>query len=196
MVFRCIKAKVATTVARSHKPSLGEMIFFLSSGVIASIPIALFFEPSTSFLSNYLPEFQAEILAVAILAPIIEEFAKAYPLFYRHGESQKSLFTMGFLVGLGFGVTEFFVYVLLSGVPFEVRLPGIVFHAALTSIVAYGIAAKRSALFYSVAVFFHFSANFIAILGGPGLLYALVLGAAYALCFILYTRTSEQMIDY
>jgi RsiW-degrading membrane proteinase PrsW (M82 family) len=195
-VFRCFKSKVAKTVARPHKPGLGEMLFFLGSGAIVSIPMALFFEPSTEFLSNFFPAFQAEVLAVAILAPIIEEFAKAYPLFYRHGENQKSLFTLGFLVGLGFGVTEFFAYVLLLGVPFEVRLPGIFFHAALTSIVAYGIASRRSTLYYLVAVFSHFSVNLIVILKWPGLLYALILGSVYALCFILYTRTSERMIDY
>jgi len=183
-------------VALSHKPGLGEMLFFLSPGVIASIPIALFFEPSTSFLSNFFPPFQAQVLAIAILAPFIEEFAKAYPLFYRHGESQKSLFTMGLLVGIGFGITEFFAYVLLLRVPFYERLPGILFHASLTSIVAYGIATKRSALFYLIAVFLHSSVNFLAILIGPGLPNALLLGTAVTLAFVLYTRTSDRVIDY
>ena len=183
-------------MARSHKPGLREMLFFLGSGAIASIPMAFFFEQSTSFLSNFFPPFEAEVVAVAVLAPLIEEFAKAYPLFYRHGESQKSLFTMGLLVGFGFGITEFFEYVLLLGVPFWVRLPGIFFHAALTSIVAYGIAKRRSALFYLVAVFFHFSVNFLAISSALVLPYALLLGTAVALAFILYTRTSDRVIDY
>jgi RsiW-degrading membrane proteinase PrsW (M82 family) len=172
------------------------MIFFLASGVIASIPMALFFEESTSPLSSFLPSFEAEVLVIAVLAPLIEEFAKAYPLFYRHGESQKSLFTMGLLVGLGFGIIEFFEYVLLLGVSPWVRLPGIFFHAALTSTVAYGIAAKRSASFYLVAVFFHASVNFLSISGGPVLLYSLLLGTAMALAFILYTKTSDRVIDY
>jgi len=172
------------------------MLFFLSSGIIVSIPMALFFEPSTSFLSDYFPPLEASILAIAVLAPIIEEFAKAYPLFYRHGESQKSLFTMGFLVGVGFGVVEFFAYVLLAGYPWYVRLPGIFFHAALTSIVAYGIAAKHSAMFYLIAVFFHSSNNFMAILEGPVLLYALLLATAFSLSYILYTKASKQVIEY
>jgi RsiW-degrading membrane proteinase PrsW (M82 family) len=172
------------------------MLFFLGSGVIVSIPMALFFEPSTSFLSNYFPPLEAEILAIAILAPIIEEFAKAYPLFYRHGESQKSLFTMGFLVGVGFGIVEFFAYVLLAGYPWYVRLPGIFFHSALTSIVAYGIAAKHSTTFYLIAVFFHSSNNFIAIFGGPVLLYALLLATTFSLSFLLYSKASERVIDY
>lgn len=195
-VFRCFKSKVAKTMTQSHKPSLGEMLFFLSSGVIASIPMALFFEPSTEFLRNFFPSFQAEVLAVAVLAPIIEEFAKAYPLFYRHGESQKSLFMLGLLVGLGFGITEFFAYVLLLGVSPIVRVPGVLFHAALTSIVAYGIATKRSAVFYLMAVFFHSSVNFLAILDLPGLPYALLLAAAFILSFLLYMKTSERMIDH
>jgi RsiW-degrading membrane proteinase PrsW (M82 family) len=172
------------------------MLFFLGSGVIVSIPMALFFEPSTSFLSNYFPPLEAEILAIAVLAPIIEEFAKAYPLFYRHGESQKSLITMGFLVGVGFGVVEFFAYVLLAGYPWYIRLPGIFFHAALTSIVAYGIAVKRSLISYLVAVFFHSSNNFIAILGGPVLLYALLLATTFSLSYILYSKASERVTDY
>lgn len=173
------------------------MLFFLGSGVIVSIPMALFFEPSAAFLNNFLHnEFEAGLLAIAVLAPIVEEFAKAYPLFYRHGESQKSLFTLGFLVGLGFGITEFFAYVILVGVPWYVRLPGIVFHAALTSIIAFGIAAKHSAPFYLVAVFFHSSVNFLAYLEEPVLLYALVLATAFSLSFLLYSKASEQMIDY
>jgi RsiW-degrading membrane proteinase PrsW (M82 family) len=172
------------------------MLFFLFSGIIVSIPMALFFEPSTTFLGNYFTSFESEILAVAVLAPIIEEFAKAYPLFYRHGESQKSLFTMGLLVGLGFGITEFFAYVLLLGVPWYVRLPGLAFHPALTSIVAYGIATKRSAPFYVVAVVFHSLVNFMAVLGAPVLLYALVLATVFSLPFILYSMASEQVTDY
>jgi RsiW-degrading membrane proteinase PrsW (M82 family) len=172
------------------------MLFFLSSGIIVSIPMALFFEQTGGLLSKYFSPLEAEILAIAVLAPIIEEFAKAYPLFYRHGESQKSLFTMGFLVGVGFGLVEFLEYVILLDVPWQIRLPGIFFHAALTSIVAYGIAAKHSATFYLLAVFFHSSNNFNAILGGPDLLYALLLATVFSLCYILYNKASEQVIDY
>jgi RsiW-degrading membrane proteinase PrsW (M82 family) len=158
--------------------------------------MALFFEESSSGLGKFLPSFEAQVLAIAVLAPFIEEFAKAYPLFYRHGESQRSLFTMGLLVGLGFGIVEFFEYVLLLGVPFWVRLPGIFFHAALTSIVAYGIASRRSALFYLIAVFFHSSVNFLAISNAPVTLYSLLLGTAIAVAFILFTKTSDIAIDY
>ena len=86
------------TVVQSHRPSLGEKLFFLASGIVVSIPIAFFFEPSIAFLRQFFPNlqgFQAEILLVVVLAPMIEEFAKAYPLFYRHGESQRVLSRSG-----------------------------------------------------------------------------------------------------
>jgi RsiW-degrading membrane proteinase PrsW (M82 family) len=183
-------------MSQTHKPNLGEMLFFLASGVIVSIPMALFFEPSAGFLRNFFPDWQAEILAVAVLAPIVEEFAKAYPLFYRHGESQRSLFTMGFLVGIGFGITEFFGYVLLLGVSPLIRLPGIFFHAALTSIVAFGIAARRSTLFYVVAVLLHSSNNLLATVGITGLPVALVLATAFFLSYFLYQKATEKIISY
>lgn len=183
-------------MAQVHRPSIREKLFFLASGIVVSIPMAVFFEPSTAFLSNYLPELQAEILSIAILPPLIEEFAKAYPLFYRHGESQRSLFTLGFLVGLGFGITEFLEYVLLLNVSPLVRLPGIFFHAALTSIVTYGIATKRSALFYLIALVFHSSINFIAVFDLSNILYATIMVTAYFLSLTLYRKTSEKMIDY
>lgn len=183
-------------MSQIHRPGLGEMLFFLASGIIVSIPMALFFEPSSTFLQNFFTPFEADILAIAVLAPVIEEFAKAYPLFYRHGESQRSLFSMGFLVGLGFGFVEFLAYVIVVGVPWYVRLPGLFFHAALTSIVAYGIAAKRSAAFYLLGVFFHASVNFIAILEFSFLLYGLLLAIVFALSFLLYSKSSEQIIQY
>ena len=179
-----------------HRPSLREKLFFLLSGVIASIPMALFFEPSTTFLSNFFPKLQAEILSIAVLAPLVEEFAKAYPLFFRHGESQRSLFTLGFLVGLGFGITEFFEYVVILMVSPLVRIPGIFLHAALTSIAVYGIATKRSALFYMIAFVLHSAINFLAIFDLPSLLYAFVLIATFLFSILLYTRTSEKMINY
>jgi RsiW-degrading membrane proteinase PrsW (M82 family) len=51
-----------------HKPSLKELIFFFASGVLVSIPFALFF-------SQFYFLFPSA-LAVIILAPFIEELAK------------------------------------------------------------------------------------------------------------------------
>jgi len=144
-----------------------EKLFFLSSGIIISVPLTLFL----SSLSDYLCELTAvsliyaTICATAIFTPLIEEFAKAYPLFYRHGETERSLFTLGFLTGLGFGISEFFLYVFSLGVPIPVRLPGLFFHAASTSIVAYGIATKQPLRFFLIAVLLHFTNNVTALFG-------------------------------
>jgi len=171
------------------------MLFFLGSGVIVSVPMALFFEPNPAFLNSFLNnQFEAVLLGAAVVAPFVEEFAKAYPLFYRHGESQRSLCTLGILVGFGFGIVEFFAYV-LSGVPWQIRLPGVFFHASSTTITAFGIAAKRSLPFYLMAVLLHGSFNFLESVGESGLA-VLVLVAAYGLAGFLYLTASEKIVAY
>jgi RsiW-degrading membrane proteinase PrsW (M82 family) len=182
----------------SHRPGIREKIFFFGSGIIISVPLTLYL----SSLSDYLCELTtvsliyASICATAIFTPLIEEFAKAYPLFYRHGETERSIFTLGFLTGLGFGISEFFVYVFAQGVPIPIRLPGLFFHAASTSIVAYGIATRRPIRFYLIAVVLHFVNNFTALFGVVWLVGGL--GAvllAYLLAWQLYKRTSERLIE-
>ena len=51
-----------------------------------------------------------------MIAPFIEELAKVFPLFYRHGETERSIVMLGILIGLGFGITEFVLYVAVLGV--------------------------------------------------------------------------------
>ena len=108
-----------------HKPSFQEKLFFFLSGIITSVPITLFVNMFTDSLCVVLPIFYAQICSIAIFTPFIEEFAKAYPLFYRHGESVRSIFSLGFLVGLGFGFAEFILYVFIYNSPWFVRLPGL-----------------------------------------------------------------------
>jgi RsiW-degrading membrane proteinase PrsW (M82 family) len=178
-----------------HRPGSKEKLFFLSAGIIVSIPLTLFVDAFSSHLCFLLPVFYAEVCATAILAPFIEEFSKVYPLFYRHGETERSIFTLGFLVGLGFGITEFLIYVIGAGAPVSIRLPGIFFHAASTSITAYGIAIKRTVPFYLVAVLFHLLYNFSTFLGqffligGP-----LALIIVYYLSWYLYGKTREKLV--
>lgn len=178
-----------------HKPGLREKFFFFISGLIISVPLTLYIGTFTDDLCAVLPIFYAHLCSVAIFTPFIEEFAKAYPLFYRHGESKRSIFTLGFLVGLGFGISEFFVY-LTIGATIAVRLPLLVFHAASTSITAYGIATNRPLQFYLIAVLIHASNNFFAFfdslwfIGGIG---AVVI--AYSLSWHLYRKTSENFVD-
>jgi RsiW-degrading membrane proteinase PrsW (M82 family) len=174
-----------------HKPGFKEKSFFLFSGILVSIPITFFVNIFSSHLCFLLPVFFSEVCAVGIFAPFIEEFSKAYPLFYRHGETERSIFILGFLVGLGFGLTEFFFYV-FGGASVFIRLPGIFFHAASTSITAYGIATNRAAQFYLLATALHLSYNF-SVLGQFWLIGGSVfLIITYFLSWHLYHKTSER----
>jgi len=176
-----------------HKPGLKEKLFFFISGIIISIPIATFFEPL--FLSPVPTGYAATVLVVAI-APLVEEFGKTVPLFYRHGETKKSIMTLGFLVGLGFGIIEFLEYVLILQVPFIFRLPGIFFHAASTSIVGYGIANKKPATFYVIAVALHFSNNVAALFAPSEGFILIIFMLALYFWWYLYQKTPDAIIPY
>ena len=179
-----------------HRPSLQEKLFFLLSGAITSVPLTLFVGTFTDSLCVTLPLIYATICSVAIFTPFVEEFAKVYPLFYRHGETERSLFSLGFLVGLGFGFTEFLLYVVVLRSSLLVRLPGIFFHATSTSITAYGIAKRKTWIFYLVAVGLHFANNFAAIFDpfwfvvGP-----VAIVVTYLCSWYLYHQTSEKFIE-
>ncbi|MGD6806431.1 MAG: hypothetical protein ACQCN4_05680 [Candidatus Bathyarchaeia archaeon] len=136
-----------------HKPNLREYVFFFASGIVVSIPFAVFYEtlfPASAWL------------LVVVLAPFIEELAKVFPLFYRHGETERSIVTLGLLIGLGFGIAELVEYVAFNDVPFLVRLPGVIFHASSAIIAAYGVAKKNPVPYYLIAVLLHVSNNFFA----------------------------------
>jgi RsiW-degrading membrane proteinase PrsW (M82 family) len=182
-------------VIKPHRPDLEEKLFFLISGIIVSIPITLFFGIFTDNFLKILPTFFAGIISVIVFAPFIEEFAKAFPLFYRHGETERSIFILGFLVGLGFGISEFVLYVFILHVPVYDRLAGIFFHAASTSIIAYGIAKKQPVRFYLIAVGLHFLNNFSALFdaGAVGIIIANL--SAYYLSWRFYHKTTEKFID-
>lgn len=120
------KAKDAVVI-EPHRPKITEKIFFLISGIIVSVPMTLLFGTLTSSFLGNIPFISGNLISLLIFTPFIEEFAKVFPLFYRHGETQRSIFLLGFLVGLGFGLSEFFLYVFVFGVPFPLRLPGILF---------------------------------------------------------------------
>ena len=186
-----------------HKPPLKEKLFFLLSGIVSSVPLTLFVNQFADSFLGSLSSFYATLLSAVILSPFIEEFAKAFPLLYRHGETERSIFILGLFVGVGFGLAEFVLYVFVLGVPFVYRLGGIVFHAASTSIIAYGIATRRTALFYLISVVLHFANNFFALvfsmvdlptLFGPWSLgsYAVMVATLY-LSLRLYNRTSERI---
>ncbi len=138
-----------------HNPSLKEKIFFFLSGLLVSVPFAVFWSQFYDFLPL--------LITSAVLAPFIEELAKVFPLFYRHGETERSIVLLGLLIGLGFGVTEFFLYTVLLGVSPFARIPGVVFHASSAAVAAYGIAKKNPLPVYLIAVALHSINNFVAI---------------------------------
>ena len=150
-------------VIQIHKPDASELLFFFACGAIISIPLTLFIYQYIEPILIGLDPFTATFISSAIFAPFVEEFSKAYPLFYRHGETERSIFNLALLVGLGFGIVELATYVSL-GVPIISRLPGLFFHPASASITAYGIATKRPIPFYVAAVALHFSYNFLALM--------------------------------
>lgn len=184
-------------VITAHKPNQREKTFFLLAGVLLSVPISFFFEAlAADYLVNTIPDQLARYLLIISIAPLVEEFAKAYPLFYRHGETQRSIVTLGFLVGLGFGLTEFFTYVTALGAPILIRLLGLAFHSASTSITAYGIAKKSPAVFYIIAVSLHFLNNFSALLGLVWFFVGIpALSISIVLAYVLFKRTSDTMVE-
>ncbi len=167
----------------SAKPSLGEKSFFLVSGIIVGVPVALFFE-SVSHL------WFTSLGVATLVAPFVEEFAKGNALFFRYEKSGRSLMLLGLLSGLGFGIAEFIVYV-VGGVPFFVRLPAIAFHAAGTSIIGYGISKHSQVRFYLLPVGLHVLNNFFASLGWIWLVGGLgATIASYSVAWMLWKRSA------
>lgn len=179
-----------------HKPGLDEKLFFFLCGVITSVPLTLFFAQFTSFFLSSFDVVYATLVSAAGFTPFIEEFAKSFPLFYRHGETERSIFSLAMYVGLGFGVVEFLTYTFLLGANPISRVPGLFFHPASTSITAYGIATKRPLSFYLVAVALHFAHNFIAVINPSSLPFSSIITAITVFTsWQLYIRTSETFID-
>ena len=170
-----------------HKPSQKELIFFFASGILVSIPFAYFFE-------SLIPAGFSSVLLIVLLAPFIEELAKVFPLFYRHGETEQSIVTLGLLIGLGFGVAEFAEYVFIGGAPVIGSIPHIIFHASSATITAFGIAKKNPLPYYLFAVMLHVAINFLGISGDIliGLFgQLLVLITVYLFALKYYRRASK-----
>jgi len=184
-----------TVTIRLHRPEINELLFFFISGAIVSVPLTLFIEQYASPLLTGLSSFDVAVITIVVFAPFVEEFSKVFPLFYRHGETERSIFNLGLFVGLGFGIVEFFTYVVTYGVQIiPNRIPGLFFHPASTSITAYGIAKKRPVPFYLAAVALHFANNFLTILNVP--ITVVVLAITLLASWRLYGRTEEKFVNY
>ncbi len=181
-----------------HKPDIKEKAFFLGAGLLMSVPFTLFFSDLSNTLCVALPLLFAQVCALVIFTPFIEEVAKVFPLFYRHGETERSIVDLGILVGLGFGLTEFALYVFTLDQAFLARIPGIIFHASSACITAYGIAKKKPLKFYLIAVTAHLLNNLLALLSTEAsfffILTILVLVTTYFLAWHLYRQTSEIIV--
>ena len=174
---------------------MNEMLFFLTSGMIMSVPLTLFIYQYADALLFSLDPFTVALISGTVFAPFIEEFSKAYPLFYRHGETERSIFNLALLVGIGFGIVELVTYVFAFDVPIGSRLPGLFFHPASTSITAYGIATKRPLPFYMIAVALHFSNNFLILINPFGFSISIFVVALTALTSIyLQGKTKEKIV--
>jgi len=172
-----------------HKPDWKEYAFFFASGILVSIPFTLFFAQTYSF-------FPA-ILTVVVFAPFVEELAKVLPLFYRHGETERSLTVLAILIGLGFGIAEFVLYVAFLNVPPLARVPGVIFHASSAVIAAYGIAKKNPLPFYLIAVGLHMANNFVAVSESYLLSVSagvLILVSTYLLAWRYYHKASPEVV--
>lgn len=171
-----------------HKPNRRELIFFFASGILVSIPFAAFFE-------SFVPVggFSAVLLLV-VFAPPIEELSKVFPLFYRHGETERSIVTLGLLIGLGFGTAEFFEYIFLAGAPVIGSIPHLIFHASSATITSYGIAKKNPIPYYILAVSLHMTSNLFVFATDVIGVFAqlLVLIAVYLLAVHFYRKSSKE----
>jgi RsiW-degrading membrane proteinase PrsW (M82 family) len=177
-----------------HKPSANEILFFFLCGAITSVPLTLFIDQYASRLLVGISPFYATFLSIALFAPFIEEFSKIFPLYYRHGETQRSIFSLALVVGLGFGIVEFITYVGLGVNPL-VRIPGLLFHPANTSIAAYGIATKKPIRFYLAAVLLHMTYNAFTIIELPVQIPVFVLAITIYLSWKLHAKTKEEFIE-
>jgi hypothetical protein len=103
---------------------------------------------------------------------------------------------MALFVGLGFGLVEFFTYVLTFGPQIiPERIPGLFFHPASTSITAYGIATKKPAPYYLLAASLHFANNFFAVLTPPTIpTSVIILATTLFISWQLHDRTKEKFI--
>lgn len=166
-----------------HGLDLKKKSFFFLSGMIVSIPFVFYTKTMFNRLCFSMPTSYAKLISTAIFTPFMEEFAKAYPLMYRQGETKRSIFRHGAIVGLGFGVAEALIYVFILGVPMSDRILGVLFHTFTTPITAYGIAMNRPIPPYLLAVTLHFLNNLSAILE------LLFIITGYPLLIITFTIT-------
>ena len=106
-----------------HKPDIKENIFFFTSRLLASVLFTLFFSEISASLCVAVPLLFVQVCSSVIFATFTEEVTKVIPLFYRHVETERSILDLGIIVGFGFGMTKFVLYVLTLGALLIARIP-------------------------------------------------------------------------
>jgi len=151
--------------------AFGAVFFGIIGSLVFSVPIGAVFNEGT-----------ANLLMTVITAPVVEETAKGYILFKTTKNKNFDNLTDGLVyggaVGLGFGMTENFLYFIGSSESFAVWLPVVLIRTAFTAVMhaistgAFGAflavgkfspKGKRRLLTFSgliTAMFIHFSWNF------------------------------------
>ncbi len=183
-------------VVHVHRPDWKEKLFFFASGLLVGVPFTVVFSQIIDVVYLAVPALVAQLGSVGITTPFIEEFAKVFPLFYRHGENERSIMTLGLLAGLGFGLTAFAIDVATLGLTYVSLLPWIFFDAASAGITAFGIAKNKILPFFLLAVALH-AANSFAFFIGDAVFYALglvLVGMTIFLSWYFYQRTSEDKL--
>ena len=186
-----------STTVPLHHPGALEMTSFLVQGLIVSVAISVFLETlARDYVAVTIPGDIGYVILVTVFAPLIEEFTKIFPLLNRHAETEKSIIKLGFLSGLGFGIAEFIVYVAFFGAPISIRFPEMFFHAANTSLVAYGVAKHKFLMYYGIAVFFHFATNALTFAGDFWLIGGLgIIALVYYLAYVAYSKSSDSFLE-
>jgi RsiW-degrading membrane proteinase PrsW (M82 family) len=176
---------------------LGKKAFFFLSGVLISVALTShvrsFVDPLLLKISLFRGQRWTLIkpFRATLITPFLEEFAKAYPIMYRSDDKERSLFTLGSLVGLGFGIAESIVYVSTGRASIYERLLPTLFHAASTAIVAYGITKDRPIRSYLASVTLHSLHNLSFVLNIPWIIstYPILL-ATFSISVYLHRKTS------
>ena len=163
------------------------------STILICLGTAFIFAYIGLIVGNYVPNCFAIIRKLGfpgqympiVMAPLVEEFAKALPLLalflcYRLLLRSKTLarisiifspfsglgFTrtlifLGLSSGFGFGLNELTAY-LQHGANLLERLPAMIFHPIGAAIIGYGLATRKYCRYYFLAVGLHFSFSIIS----------------------------------
>ena len=79
-----------------HKPDIKEKIFFLGAGLLMSLPFTLFFSDLSNTLCVALPLPFAQVCAIVIFTPFIQEVAKVFHFFIVMEKLKDPLWTWGY----------------------------------------------------------------------------------------------------